>query len=102
MILPEEVSDSLAGLPGETLVRKGIADLVKGDETTESLLALIGAPRLRSLGINIPEQSNPDADYRLYDRLRQIHGIDAHARYNSLIRELISFERALEHRRSAR
>ena len=38
------------------------------------------------------------ADRRLYTMLGNLHGLDAHARFNSLIRELVSFERSLEHR----
>jgi hypothetical protein len=102
MILPDEISQMLVGLPGESLVRKGLADLINGKESLESLLVLIGRPRLRLLGIDIPKQPNPDADRRLYERLCETHGMEAHSQYNSLLRQLVSFERALEHRHSAR
>jgi hypothetical protein len=101
MMLPNEISEMAIGLPGESLVRKGLLDLAHGKESVESLLVLIGAPRLRLLGIDIPKQPNPDADRRLYDRLCETHGSEAHSQYNSLLRELVSFERALEHRHSA-
>jgi hypothetical protein len=38
----------------------------------------------------------PDAEHRLYLRLAQEFGDDAHSRYNGLIRRLVSFEAALE------
>jgi hypothetical protein len=36
-----------------------------------------------------------EADHRLYALLGREHGNDAHRRYNALLRELVSFERAL-------
>ena len=41
-----EVSDAL---PGADLIRDGLRDLAMGNETIESLLVLIGAPRLRRI-----------------------------------------------------
>jgi len=80
-------------LPGEDLVRKGIDDLGRGVESAEALLVSIGAPRLRRLGIAIPEPlATPE--HRLYGLLRSEHGDAAHSRYNALIRRLVSFERA--------
>ena len=38
------------------------------------------------------------ADHRLYHLLGAIHGHEAHSQYNALIRQLVSFERALEQR----
>jgi len=43
------------GLPGAELVHEGLMDLADGRETVASLLVLIGAPRLRRLGLPIPE-----------------------------------------------
>ena len=54
-----EISDAL---PGADLIRAGFADLANGIESKESLLVLIGAPRL---------QEDEDS---------------AHSRYNALIR----------------
>ena len=83
------------GLPGEELVEKGLADLGNGDETIESLLVLIGAPRLRELGLGIPEhRTETSPEHRLYELLAREHGDAAHSRYNALLRRLISFERA--------
>jgi hypothetical protein len=85
-----EISDAL---PGADIIRAGFADLAHGVESVESLLVLTGAPRLRSLGFDVP-----DTDYfpedRLYARLAEQYGDAAHSRYNALIRLLVSFERA--------
>ena len=80
-------------LPGEDLVRKGIRDLELGIESHESLLVSIGAPRLRRLGMSVP---NPLAspEHRLYELLSAEYGDAAHSRYNALVRRLVSYERA--------
>jgi hypothetical protein len=41
-------------LPGEDLISEGIADLRVGRETIRALLVAIGAPKLRSIGIELP------------------------------------------------
>jgi hypothetical protein len=87
-------------LPGEELVRRGLADLERGTESVESLLVSIGAPRLRSLGWTV-DAPIPDAEERLYLALRDEHGDAAHSRYNALVRRLVSFERAAASRARA-
>jgi len=82
-----------ARLPGEDLVKKGIEDLTRGVESAESLLVSIGAPRLRRLGLAVPEPFL-SPEHRLYELLRLEHGDAAHSRYNALVRRLVSFERA--------
>ena len=83
-------------LPGGLLIRAGLDDLAAGRETEASLLVLIGAPRLRRLGLGIPTESQPLVEHRLYERLRAVHGDGAHSQYNALVRLLVSFERAAE------
>jgi len=80
-------------LPGEDLVRRGIADLESGTESVDALLVSIGAPRLRQLGLDLPEPIE-SPEHRLYELLRAEHGDGAHSRYNSLVRRLVSFEQA--------
>lgn len=82
-------------LPGAELVEKGIGDLECGIETIESLLVSIGATRLEQLGLTVstPIQS---AEHRLYELLAEEDQDSAHARYNALVRRLVSFERAAE------
>ncbi len=84
----------LSGLPGGDLVEKGLRDLSKGRETAEALLVAIGAPRLGRLGFDAPTLESPE--HRLYELLARDDPDDAHARYNALIRRLVSFERAAE------
>jgi hypothetical protein len=92
---------SVEQLPGEDLVRRGIADLEHGVESEESLLVSIGAPRLRRLGFRV-DGALPGPEHRLYEVLRVRHGDAAHSRYNALVRRLVSFERAAAALGSAR
>jgi hypothetical protein len=82
-------------LPGADLIRDGLRDIANGVESIPALLVLVGAPRLRSLGFDVP-----DTDYlpehRLYELLASEDSDSAHSRYNALIRRLVSFERASE------
>ena len=80
-------------LPGGDLVRQGFADLASGRETEAALLVSIGAPRLRRLGF-VVESPWPDPEHRLYARIARSGCDAAHARYNALVRRLVSFERA--------
>jgi len=82
-------------LPGGDLVREGLDDLRNGRETAPALLVAIGAPRLRRLGIVVPEAAQ-DPEHRLYALLARTEGDAAHSRFNALIRRLVSFERAAE------
>jgi hypothetical protein len=86
---------TIDGLPGAELVRKGIDDLADGLQSVEALLVSIGAPRLGRLGIDVTTPI-PSAEHRLYELLRSEDPDGAHARYNALIRRLVSFERAAE------
>lgn len=97
--MPPPQPDDFDDLPGADMIRAGLADLTAGRESIASLLVQIGAPRLNWLGIQLPADSVPDADRRLYRLLASQHGQAAHSQFNSWIRQLVSFERALEHRR---
>ena len=85
-----------AVLPGEDLIEQGIADLRAGEETIAALLVCVGAPRLRRLGLELPDELPPTPEHRLYDLLAESDQDSAHSRYNALIRKLVSFERAAE------
>lgn len=98
---PLQIND-FDGLPGASAIRAGLEDLAAGRESEESLLIQIGAPRLSGLGVVLPAKTEMDADRRLYRLLAVQHGNEALARFNSLIRLLVSFERALERRLGAR
>jgi hypothetical protein len=83
-------------LPGGALVRQGLEDLAARRETDAALLVLIGAPRLRRIGIDVRDTQDARAEHRLYGRLARLDSGAAHSRYNALIRVLVSFERAAE------
>src|SRR3954467_4424796 len=79
--------------PGADLVESGLADLRAGRETVAALLVSSGAPRLSHLGFDVPTPiATPE--HRLYSVLAGQFGDAAHSRYNSLVRRLVSFERA--------
>jgi len=82
--------------PGEELISQGIKDLAEGQETIPALLVSIGAPRLRRIGLTIPESVFPSPELRLYRMLQDLHADASHSKYNALIRRLVSFERAAE------
>lgn len=85
-----------AVLPGEDLIEAGLQDLRERRETAAALMVAIGAPRLRRLGITLPDTLPRDPEHRLYELLAQDEPDAAHSRYNALIRKLVSFERAAE------
>jgi hypothetical protein len=89
-----EIDDAL---PGADLIREGLRDLANGVESVPALLVLVGAPRLRDLGVDVPERRFDDyPEHRLYDLLAAHDSDDAHSQYNALVRRLVSFERAAE------
>ena len=111
-------------LPGAELVNAGLAALealaenggetqpAPGDQAphteaewaaspelpVEALLVAIGARRLRRAGVPVPDVAAmpKEPELALYEALARQHGNDAHARYNALLRRLVSFERAAE------
>lgn len=87
---------SYEAFPGGNFIEKGLSDLEEGRETIESLLLSIGAHRLRSAGVPVPETTFPDPERRLYDRLAARDSDSAHSRYNALLRRLVSFESTIE------
>lgn len=77
------------------MIERGIEDLARGVPSQEALLVSIGAPRLRRLGFSISGDLDGPED-RLYELLARADPDSAHARFNALIRRLVSFERAAE------
>lgn len=92
-------SDLITGLPGESLVRKGLADAQAGRLTAEACLVSIASPRLSRAGLlaGIQAELQPEPELSLY-RLLRAQGGDAYSKYNALVRELVSFENALDRR----
>ena len=93
------MDERLAGLPGADLVERGLADLAAGRESVPALLVLVGAPRLRALGLAVPSGPSTGGEgpeHGLYALLAAEDSDSAHSRYNALVRRLVSFERAAE------
>lgn len=89
------------GLPGAELVEQGLSDLKENRATETALLVLVASPRLKALGIEVPTRDFPKPyEHQLYSRLEERYGTDAHSQYNSLIRRIVSFARALEREQS--
>lgn len=86
------------GLPGAELITQGIDDLGCGKLSESALLVLIAEPRLSRLGIHPKNRPAISGSYEhaLYELLEKRLGAGAHAHFNSLIRRIVSFERALE------
>ena len=84
-------------LPGQELVEQGLGDLARNHMTDLALLVLIAAPRLKRLGVDVPEADfTRPYEHLLFARLDERLGTAAHSYYNSLIRRIVSYERALE------
>lgn len=81
-------------LPGYEIVEEGLRDLAEDRCTIAALVVSIGAPRLRTLGIDVP-RPKPGAEHGLYLLLAQEDPDAAHGRYNALVRRLVSFERSM-------
>lgn len=82
-------------LPGNDLIETGVEDLRNQRQTIAALLVAIGAPKLRSLGLEVPDNLPSNPEHRLYDLLSNSEPDSAHSKYNALIRRLVSFERAM-------
>ena len=103
MALSSENHLLIADLPGADLVVEGLKDAAAGRVTPNACLVFIASPRLRAAGL-LDMEALPirilDAELKLYDLLCEEPG-DAYGAYNSLLRRLVSFERALDHRLTA-
>jgi hypothetical protein len=78
----------------------GIEDLAHGRDTVAAALARMAAPRLRSVGLDVPPaEDGPPAGHRLYELLAASDAATAHSRYNALVARMVSFARAAERAR---
>jgi hypothetical protein len=85
-----------SGLPGAEIVAEGLRDLASGRESVPALLVTIARARLGRLGVSVGPLLWQDTELRLYRALCTEDPTTAYARYNSLLRRLDSFARALE------
>jgi hypothetical protein len=88
------------GLPGADIIRDGLRDFSENRHTIPSCLVRMARRRLAKAELMEPSpQHDIDAELDLYQLLFH-EGNHAHSRYNSLVRQLVSFEHALDHRLS--
>lgn len=90
--------NALDHLPGGELITRGLEDNAAGRVTRESCLVAIGWPRLMRAGLDLRSHNLhqiPDPERRLYQLIGKESG-DAYSCYNAFIRQLLSFESALE------
>ena len=87
-------SQDISRLPGGERMLRGLQDWRGGLVTVDSCLVAVAFGKFRSAGLVSGEAPFQQAELVLYDLLRK-EGGNAYGRYNSLIRELVSFGRAL-------
>ena len=88
----------LDGLPGGAMIEQGLIDHDLGRRTIASCLVRIASPRLARAGLLDRLNESPrDAELQLYQLLAP-EGSRAYSRYNAIMRELVSFEHALDQR----
>jgi hypothetical protein len=89
--------EQIKNLPGAHHIIEGLRDLAANRHTIASCLVRIAQHRLARRGlIKKNDQKDEGAELDLYALLAQ-EGNQAHSRYNSHIRELVSFQHALDH-----
>lgn len=79
------------GLPGGETIDAGLLSLARGEESVESLLVSLAAPRLRREGVPLPCDTIATPEMRLYRLLERRDGALAHARYLACLRQVESF-----------
>ncbi|MHC4410755.1 MAG: hypothetical protein ACYTEG_05675 [Planctomycetota bacterium] len=89
-----DTSFTLLRLPGGELVDAGLDDLAANRVTPASLVVSLAAPRLRREGVPLPRTCFPDAEWKLFRLLEELHGELAHARFLAHLRQAESFANA--------
>jgi hypothetical protein len=92
--------DEIMRLPGGERMLQGLQDWREGRTTVNSCLVAIAFGKFRAAGLVSGEAPFPEAELVLYDLLKK-EGHNAYGRYNSLIRKLVSFGRALTRKTQA-
>jgi hypothetical protein len=86
----------LSELPGADLIHDGLRDYRDKRHTIASCLVRMARPRLANAGLmEGSTRHDLEAELDLYHLLSH-EGNQAYSRYNALIRELVSFEHALD------
>ena len=91
----------LEGLPGADRVKQGLIDYRHGLISIPACLVRMASPRLIRAGLMMPSfLRDVTAEIELYQLVSASEGRRAFSSYKALVRELISFEHALDHRLS--
>jgi hypothetical protein len=99
-MMHHDPTELLSGLPGADRIIEGLQDFHHGRHTIPACLVRMARPRLSRAGLMSTCPPRDDgAELALYEKL-EAEGTRAHSCYNALVRELISFEHALDHRLS--
>jgi hypothetical protein len=78
---------------------EGLYDYQNGRHSIPACLVRMAMPRLRRAGIiSAAPLYDAGAELELYQLVSSSDDPRSYSRYNSLVRELISFEHALDHR----
>ena len=100
--MKQNPSEWLNGLPGADRIAEGLMDYQNGRHTIPACLVRMARPRLIRAGMMSPSPPHDDgAELELYQLVSASEGARSFSRYNALVRELISFEHALDHRMSS-
>ena len=94
-------SELFEGLPGAERIVEGLKDYHDGRHSIPACLVRMARPRLIRAGMMSASPTHDDgAELQLYHLLSTSGDSHSYSRYNALVRELISFEHALDHRLS--
>jgi hypothetical protein len=97
------LSELFEGLPGADRMIEGLGDFREGRQSIQACLVRMARPRLTRAGAMAASPPSDDgAELELYQLLSTSGDPASFSRYNALVRELISFEHALDHRMSRR
>jgi hypothetical protein len=92
-------TDLFEDLPGAERVLAGLRDFHAGRHSIPACLVRMARPRLIKAGMMTAALPHDDgAELDLYQLVSSTEGPRAFSRYNALVRELVSFEHALDHR----
>jgi hypothetical protein len=87
------------GLPGAQAILEGLEDFQQRRRSIPACLVRMARPRLMRAGVLPAAPFRDDgAELELYALLCDSCGSHAFSRYSALVRELVSFERALDQR----
>lgn len=94
-------SELFEGLPGSERILEGLRDYHSGRQSIPACLVRMARPRLIRAGLMSACLPFDDgAELELYQLLSSSGDRRSFSHYNALVRELISFEHALDHRLS--